>query len=149
MIRPFEITDLPVMIDLGSVMHRESAYRDLDYSKDKLLALGTEAIENPDTYYAVIAEDGEFIQGMFCGFLMEHFFGRDKLAADLLVYVHPKYRGGTLLVRMLKAFEKWAVENGAKEMRMGITTELHQERTGKLYDKLGFPQIGTLHKKRF
>ncbi|MNY76363.1 hypothetical protein D3C86_2159270 [compost metagenome] len=45
---------------------------------------------------------------------------------------------------MISAFRIWCKARGAKKLRMGITTGIHEESTGQFYRLLDFKDAGTL-----
>jgi hypothetical protein len=49
---------------------------------------------------------------------------------------------------MIKLFEQRAKDLGAKEISLGISTEIHAERTANLYEKLGYKRSGISTIKR-
>lgn len=140
--------DLPEMIRLGSIMHQESVYSDLDYDPGKLLANGRDWLKFPDLYFLAVAEDnsGQVI-GMYAGFVSEYYFGRDLCAYDLLLFVDPSRRGSMAAVMLVKAFEDWAWSVGAKEVCPGTTTMVAPERTSRLFQALGYTVVGSIFKK--
>lgn len=134
--------DVPTLIKLGRLMHEESPrFRDMDYDDEKLMQLGIGLVEHGGIFIA--EKDGKAV-GMVLGMVTEHYFGRDLMASDLAVYVHPEHRGGTLVVRLIKKFEAWAFSMGAKVITMGVSTEVAAERTGQLYKRLGYRMTGSL-----
>jgi len=148
MIREYQASDIDAMIKLGAMFHDQGGYSHLDYDPQDLRNLGHSALTDRQNYAAFVAVDGNILKGMIAGFIYKHFFGSDKCAADLLFYVDPLFRGGTTGPRLLKRLEVWAKDSGAKDLVLGISSSIHADRTAQLYEKLGFPQIGTMHKKR-
>ncbi len=136
------------MIVLGEMMHRESEFKAFDYDYGKLLDLA-ERIKNNDDMYGECARNntGDLV-GMFVGSISEYYFGRDLIAADLLWYVHPDHRGGTVAVRLLKHFTQWGQNMGVKEICIGVSTGVQTERTGDLLDRLNFACVGGTYKRR-
>lgn len=136
MIRQANRGDLSTLIELGMMMHAESPrYRRHTFRADKLATLGEQLI---DTGIVLLEEeDGEAI-GMAIGFVMEQFFTDARLAADLAVYVVPAARGGRAFLRLVKAFEARAVELGADEISLGVSTDIDTEGTAGLYQRLGY-----------
>lgn len=86
--------------------------------------------------------------GMLLGLVSEQFFSADKVAQELVVYMLPEHRGGSDVVRMIHAYEAWAISRGAKEISLGVSTEVDTERTAGLYRRLGFHDSGVNLTKR-
>lgn len=141
-IRPISITDTLAIVEMGESMHHESAYRHLDYRYDKCMDLCMFVMENPDAQLGIVAVEGAEIIGMFGGYVVPYFFGADLVAMDWLLYVKPEHRGGSAAVKLLRHYEAWAREKGAKQAVLGISTEIATDRTLQFYERMGFRRIG-------
>ena len=141
-IRKADIDDVPSMIKLGMEMHEESpVFNMVDFDGDKLMSLAKSGAMT-DFGASFLAEiNGEAI-GMFCGIVVPHYWGHMLMANDLCLFVTKSRRGGTAAYRLIKAFEAWAIANGAVALRFGISTNIEPERTLKLYEKLGYKLEG-------
>lgn len=136
MIRQATMTDVPALIELGAMMHAESPrYRHLTFRADKLAGLSHSLV---DDGILLLAVDHGRPVGMAVGFVMEQFFTDSRLAADLAIYVIPAHRGGPWFLRLVKAFERRALDLGADEISLGVSTEVDTERTAGLYERLGY-----------
>jgi L-amino acid N-acyltransferase YncA len=148
-IRDANIDDVVILIELGKILHNESdRYRNIKFSEEKAFQVISNLI-NMDNGIVVVAEDHNGIVGMIGGMVGEHFFSHDLYACEFSVYVHPNKRGAMASVRMIKEFERQAIALGAKEMVLGISTDIDVDRTSKLYGKLGYKQYGVTTIKRF
>lgn len=131
--------DLPDIVVLGRVMHQESSFAPMDYDVDRVKETISDLMNK--SQFVVVAEDtnGEVIGGM-AGMVTQSWFGNDMVANDLALFVHPDYRGGLIVVRLVKAFVHWAKLAGAKQIRPGVVSG---SRTAEaLYDRLGFTRCG-------
>ena len=139
--------DIPEMVRLSSLMHKESAYSKFNFDAVKLANNFAFWVNNPD-YFVVIAKDdnGETVGG-YCGYVTEYFFGKDLIACDLGLFIDPERRGGMTAIRLIKAFEDWAKSRGAKEVCPGTTTMVAPERTSRLYERLDYKVVGSIFKK--
>lgn len=152
-VRPVGKEDVEAIVAMGRAMHDESPeYRDMDFSEEKIRKLvnfmcGTLLVPNSSNS-ALIAEDGGTIVGMMGGFVIEHFFGHDKVAHDYVLYVKPEHRRGTAAVRLIREFEKWARAQGVRAIVPAITTGMSTERTEGLYVRLGYEPNGVTLIKR-
>ncbi len=144
-IREFKEGDFFSLVNLAKEMHKESTYSKLNLSANKLLKLGTTIIEQKD-YCGFVAVAGDDIIGMFIGYITEYFFGSDKIACDLVLFVPRNRRGGFAASMLLDRYKIWANKQGAKEIKVGITTGVHELATTKLYKKLGFERAGLIYK---
>ena len=147
LIRQFSASDIEACIELGSMMHRESVYRDHPFSKDRLTFLAHLCLTNPD-YVCFVAERNGLIVGLMAGVAGHNFYADSKYAADLALYVAPQHRGSTAAVRLIIEFSKWAEAAGCNEMRCGVTTGINDELGGKIYRRFGFVDGGNLYVKQ-
>lgn len=152
-VRPVTPEDVEALVEMGRAMHDESPeYREMDFSEEKIRKLvnfmcGTLLVPSASNS-ALVAEDEGTIVGMMGGFVIEHFFGRDRIAHDYVLYVKPEHRRGTAAVRLIREFEKWAKAQGVRAIVPAITTGLSTERTEGLYLKLGYEPNGVTLIKR-
>lgn len=147
LIRKFAATDLEVCIELGSMMHQESVFRNQPFSRDRLALLAHLCLTNPD-YICFVAERHGQVIGLMVGISGYNFFADSKYAADLALYVAPQHRGSTAAVRLVIEFSKWAEASGCNEMRCGVTTGINDELGGKIYRRFGFVDGGSLYVKQ-
>jgi GNAT superfamily N-acetyltransferase len=144
-IRVATLHDVPAIVSLGRVMHRESPrFSRFPFVAEKVDALVRGLLGNPLAIVLVAEEREQGIIGMFGGLIAEHYFTTSRYATDVAVFVAQAYRGGSAFPRMLQAFETWAVENGAIELAPGISTEVAAARTLALYEKKGYRLSGHL-----
>ncbi len=147
-IRKMREEDVSTCIELGRLMHDESFYRDNDYDERKLWAMWDQSVQNPHQFCMRVAEKDEEVFGLFVGYRYEHFFGYDICSSDLLLYIKPEYRGGTAAPRLIKAYEKWARESDVTEIQIGVSTGVREERTARLFERLGFGDRAIYYRKR-
>lgn len=143
MIRLANPDDIERLAHLGELMHHESRFARMPYSTAKVRALLAMLIENPDGCLFVAERDGQVVGG-FAGMISEHWFSEDQIASDLALFIAPDHRGGMTAARLLKAFTAWASERGAAMIQAGITTGVHVEASTRLYQTLGFVQVGVV-----
>jgi len=137
--------DLPALAALGEVMHTESRFRSISFVPEKLEAT-LRAVMSGAGCVLVAERDGKLIGG-FAGIAMEYFFSTEKMAADLALFIEPGRRGGIVAAALVRAFEDWARDAGAKGLELGVSTGVHPEKTGALYERLGFARQGALFVK--
>lgn len=143
MIRRAVKTDVPEIIRLSETMHLESRYRSLPYNGDKFAALINRLIANPDGLVVVAEREGRLI-GAIAGMVVEHYFADARIAYEFGLYVEPAHRGTLAGFRLAKAYVDWATSKGVDQIDMGITTGITEERTGKMYERLGLKHVGII-----
>lgn len=139
------LDDVPAIVALGAVMHAESPrFSRFPYSPEKVADVVATMLCNPKNVVIVADHSDQGIVGMFGGFIAEHYFSTAKYASDVAMFIHPDHRGGSVVVRVLKTFEEWAISQGAIEIAPGISTEVQADRTLQLYSRLGYRLSGHL-----
>lgn len=139
-VRPAVEGDIPTMVRLGRRLHAESPrYRDRHFDPDKVTGIARAVIAQGGAH---VAEDDGKIVGLIAGFVVEHWFGRDKMASDFTFYVAPEARGGRAALMLVRAFEAWAISQGVKDIVPGVSTELNVEGVAAFYNRLGYRTYG-------
>jgi GNAT superfamily N-acetyltransferase len=143
MIEPYRENLFPEFIALAREMHGESEERDGNFNPEKLRSL----VCMKDVFCAMSRNaDGEYI-GFFIGSLNSNFWGNDVTADDMAIFVKPSCRGSSAGVRLIQAFEKWAIENGAKRIYLAQATGVAVDKTTRLFEKLGYQIVGSVTRK--
>ena len=92
----------------------------------------------------VIDIDGE-IEGALVGLVAKFYMSHTVQATELAWFVSKDYRGKPASIRLMKAFEKWAKENGANYVGMGDIEGLSN--LEKLYNRLGYKKTESIYLK--
>lgn len=145
MVRDATLADIPAMVALGTIMHAESRYSFMPYDGEKV-AITLKTLIGAG-FVRVHERDGE-IDGGMVGYMSEAWFSRAKVAAELALFVTPGKRGGMAAWYLLSEFSAWAENQGAQEITLAITTGVKVEETGRMYQRLGFEQVGGVFKRR-
>ncbi|HFZ1111755.1 TPA: N-acetyltransferase family protein [Citrobacter koseri] len=145
MVRNATVGDIPALIELGTRMYLESRYsQNSPFDADKCAELARSLINNPAGCVLVAEKDNQVI-GWLGGGIAEQWFSRQLMAFEYGLFIAPEYRGGSAGPRLARAFIGWAKDHGAALINMGITTGVHEERTGELYSRLGLHRSGLLY----
>lgn len=146
-IRTATPADIPALIAMGRELHAESPrYARLSFNADKVALVAKSTIDSGGTHVAL--KDG-MIVGFIAGFVCPHWFSDDLMASDFSFYIRPEHRRtGRIALRLLQAFEAWAIGKGAKDLVPGTSTQIDAEGTGKFFQKLGYEVSGTGFYKR-
>lgn len=151
MIRDAQQNEILRYIALGEEMHKESPhFRDMSFDPDKVGNIFANAIANihGDWFFKIIADKDNNVIGGFLGFICEQWFGHERVAQDLALFVSQEGRNkaGLDSVRVLKQFVKWAKERGCmdKNIHVGVTTGVKDDELVKLYKMAGFTETGRL-----
>lgn len=146
-IRPAMEEELTALVNMARDMHDESPYFSrFEFSAVKTANTLLGLMTHPEGCVLVAVIDSEVI-GMFGGFITEHFFGNDRYACDIGLYVKPEHRGGSVAVRLLKVFEEWVSSKNVGAITLGVSTEVEVERTAAMYQHLGYTASGVIVRK--
>ena len=148
-IRQADELDLPRLMELGRAMHAEApTFRGLDFDAAKVEATLRHAM-NQGLVLVHVDDEGR-IDGGFVGVIVERWFSRSELFTDLALFVEPTRRGGFTACRLLRRVVAWCKERGLKpeDVQLGVSTGVHAEETGRLFEKLGFERFGGLYRLR-
>ena len=75
---------------------------------------------------------------------MAWWFSDEVHGFEFSFFILPEHADGIAAIRLMTAFRLWCKRQGAKVIRVGITTGIHQEKTARLYRLIGFKDIGPL-----
>ncbi|SEB73291.1 Ribosomal protein S18 acetylase RimI [Pseudomonas saponiphila] len=142
MIRAAKHSDVPRLIELGTMLHEISSYSSMAFSPEKSAAFLHELINGAGVVF-VAEVNGEVVGGM-AGGIIDQWFSDDLIAYDYSLFVEPSKRNGVVAVRLIRAFQEWAKIKGAKQIYMGIGTGVNVEGTTRLYESQGLRNVGPL-----
>ena len=109
----------------------------------KVGALALAIIQDPAVGGVLVAEREGTLVGMFAFHVGTHFFGHDTFASDVVMYLKPGSRGGSVFPRLVRAFEEWADEHGVKEKILGVSAGIDHERTVAVLERMGYARTAT------
>jgi GNAT superfamily N-acetyltransferase len=74
--------------------------------------------------------------------LAEHYFGNDRAAYGMALFIAAEHRNGMVGPRLIKQYVEQARDKGASEIVFENTTGYEKERVGRLFLRLGFNHDG-------
>ena len=146
-VRPAESRDIETIVALGARMHRESQYREFEFSPSKVAGYIELVVRRPSLYCLFVAQRWDQIIGFIGGYWQSVLFGPMRVAFDSAFYVVPEHRGSTAAKRLVTALRDWARDQGAAELCLGISSGINTERAERLYEHLGLTRAGALYKQ--
>jgi GNAT superfamily N-acetyltransferase len=146
-VRPMRPDDISVMVASGREFHHRSAYSHMAYDAERVGQVWKAALQRPDMCFLQVIACRDEPVGLLFAVLSPMFFGPDKTASDCAFFVAPEHHGkcGWQLLEITRKYREWAVAGGAKMVTLGCSTQLRAEDTAKVFERMGFPQTGSLH----
>ncbi len=137
-IRVATFEDLPRVLDLGELLHKESPrWSRIAFNRSKAETVLAALIDSPDGVIFVAVEGGVIIGGI-AGLVEAHWSSDDRLASEISFFMAPDARGRLAPARLICALDAWARMRGAVWIQGGTSTGLAPERTAGLYEALGW-----------
>ena len=140
---------LTVLCLAESYLEEAGEYAGLSY--DSSLAIGNMmlATKDPNQLFILSLNSEKEVVGMLWAVCVAALpWSPEKVALDQIVYVSPEYRGTRHGLDLLRAYEDWAEEEGASEIRLSIASGVHETKTSKLYQKLGYSHLGSQYRRK-
>lgn len=142
-IRRATAADYDAMAEMGQHFLNATPYGQCVSASAETLASFTRSIGGLDTAILLVADTGDRLVGMVAGWVFPHPFSGQLVASELVWWVEPDARG-SVGVRLLQAFETWAVERGATAIQM-IAPE--GSSIGTLYERRGYRRVEALYQR--
>ncbi len=141
MIRSATLSDIDAIVELAEPMYLESNYTALQYSEvQNRRYLGM--IIDHDAGTVILAERDGRLVGVYIGMATPVFFSPDIVATDVIMYVLPEERRGSVGRQLVEAFEAWARSKGAVQIRPGVSIGGNIEAPARLYHACGYQTSG-------
>lgn len=144
-IRQITKDDIPKLIEIGLMCHQESEYSVMSFSANKCIALCERIITEPQMLGMVTVKDSE-ITGVLVAAAIPAYFSDEINTSDLLVYVPPEYRGTRAFYLLCVSYIGWARTKGARLIFLRNTTGIEADKVGRLYERMGFSQVGGIYR---
>lgn len=142
MIRPAQLSDVSTIVEIGAVLHCTSAYRDISYNRVKVASLMESLINGGGVVF--VAERDGLVVGGIAGGVTAHWFSDELVGYEYSFFILPEARHGLIATKLLLAMKSWCKAQGAKTLRIGITTGINVEGTARFYRHMGFMDAGNL-----
>lgn len=136
--------DVAAIARLAAQMHASSTFADMHF--DPLILGGTALrLMDSDDGLALVAEtdDGQIIGGILA-LISPSFFGTDRVASELGVFVAPEHRGSRAAGQLVGEYVAWAKARDAKRINSGNSAGMDDEKYVRFMTRLGFQRAGSL-----
>jgi hypothetical protein len=103
---------------------------------------------NDDVGAIFLLENEGLIIGGIGGIKNRELLSGGMVAVELFWYVREQYRAGIWPMRLLKEFENWSKDNDCKSVSMIHMEKSMPDHMKKVYSRLGYELIETIHTKK-
>lgn len=148
-IRDATFFDVPEILKLADVYIREEVeplgYHSASWNAEMMAHNLMQSINSEGDFVQVITCDGSVIGYLWAA---THCLGPwtpTLVASDYLFYITPESRGSIAAYKLIKSYKAWALGLGCVEVRLSVASGINQERTSKLYSRLGFDLFASVH----
>lgn len=130
--------DLPRILDLGELLHKESPrWSRMSFNRAKAAEYIANLIIQPNGVVFLAEREGQVVGGI-AGMVTEHWCSDDLLGYEVSLFMDAGARGTMAPARLICALEAWCGMRGALWTTAGTSTGLDPERTAGLYETLGW-----------
>lgn len=143
-----ELDAMPCLVLAERYMEEAGEYSGLSFDPDTAVSNMLGSVNRPDHLF-LVAVSGREVVGMLwavCSIVVP--WSSDLVALDQILYVVPELRGSHVGIRLLNEYVIWAESLGAKEIRLSVASGVHEEKTGRLYNKLGYSHLGSQYRRK-
>jgi len=152
-VRPPRFSELTQIVEIARNLVEESpAYKDIPFEPEVIywhMRNALEKFHDDEGLFIMLAEDcdGNIVGAMMGGMAPYLFSTKGRYACEHALYVNKEKRGTSAAYQLVQRFERWAIDNGAKELNMGVSTGITPERAHGFYTKMGYNHVGGVYKK--
>lgn len=147
-IRYAKMEDKERFVELGEQMYQESIFNDMNWNPEKVGKLIDYSLQEDPFFFVAVVEDEIGIHGFMGACCYPSFFGDDKQAADLALYITPEKRGLKHAIGLIKLYEEWATAQNAVACTLGNSAGIVDKSYMKLLMKLGYEEAGFSGRKK-
>lgn len=143
MIRTATTADIPTVLQLAEAMHAESWHSKYPFARERLTRLFHALVDGAGAI--LVCQRDDVIVGFVVAQVALDYCCEALMALEYGVYVTPARRGSMDGPMLVRRYIEWANERGAVYITIGIISGIYVDRTGALYEKLGFEKAGQLY----
>lgn len=149
-IRPAGPDDLDALAEMGARFFAYSAFaKVVPFDQDAArAAIEHYAAPSPSSVTMVAEVDGQIAGGIVGVVTPVWFNPAAKVATELAWWVSEGHRGTSVAIRLYRAFEAWADEQGVDAIVMSDLVIDGDTPAGKLFEKLGYATVERAHIKQ-
>lgn len=133
---------------IGRVLAEAPTYERMTFDHEKTANVIAGCILKQDGWFIrVIADENDEPVGGIAGFIETSLFGPDKVAQDITMMIDKPYRGRCVreFIRCCCDYRAWAISNGAKIVKLGVSSGMKIDSISAALERLSFIRIGAMH----
>ncbi len=146
-IRPLTIDEIPLCAPFGQKFHAEMGLPGA-FIPDVFTGMWRFFLKEHTAVILSLWKD-DVLTGGLGGMISPDPLDARLMATEFFWFMDPTHRNGTGGMRLLTAFEAWAKEKGAVEVRMVHLIGKHDVQLGRVYEKRGYHLIEMCYRKPF
>ncbi len=139
-------SDAVSIFEMCRDFHQETQLKDIPFD-DAVFAGHLACLYDDDNCFLAVAKLNGSVAGFISGWVSQMYFSKTLSAKNNLWYVLPQHRGSMIGIRLLKMFEAWASDKGAKILVGGTSSGISMSRSNKLIERLGYEPVGSEYRK--
>lgn len=144
MIRRYDLNDIPIMMDILQNDLKETIYKDIKFSRQKLGDLLTGNVRNSQFFLNVVIDDEKIVGGL-CATIGTPLFSYEAIAYDHFFYVKPEKRAMGLATELVATYVEWAKERRVRRVTLSNSMGRNVEQFARLASRLRFEHVGSIH----
>lgn len=148
-IRLAQASDEAALLHMARCMHQESRFANYRLQEDKLKTVVADTLKDTQGRCLLLAcSPSSGVVGMLGGYVLPLFFTEALIAQDQFFYVLSQHRGSSAAMKLLLAFERWAVNRQVAEININMSVAIDMARFDRFMGRAGYMPCGTNHFKR-
>ncbi len=147
MIRRACVEDISAILVLARKFFEVAGYQAMEFDLDTCAERLIHGIEGNLCF---VAESNHQVVGFVLGAVCPSIFNKNiKMGVELAWWIDPQYRNGVLGVKLLKAIEKEARNQGVSTWSMICLEALEPDKVESIYQRLGYERAERTFVRRF
>ena len=136
--RKIENIDIPFIIQTLYELHEESPVYNKVIPDEEYVINNLSNMINNDLFVSVIEPN----KGYMFGAVQPNWYDPEYIGYEYILFVRKQFRGGTLAIKLVHAFEKAVKDKGVNKLIVGSSTGIKDARTEFMYERLGYIREG-------
>ncbi|WP_299962103.1 hypothetical protein [uncultured Roseobacter sp.] len=137
-------SDLPDLIQLAHEMLESSGFSRFKPNPHKISSLFEFLIDDEDALL-IVAIDRDQLSGFFAAEIVPLLFSDELLAVDVAMFASSHSSKNLPIRKISEIYLKWAKHKGASRAIFSQSTGVNTERFSKIFDRLDFQRLGSIH----